>query len=131
MPLTLTRDSILRNLQNRSGAMSHLTNPESTFSRAGETSLSAFGFGVMQGRAKKIGGLTAFAVPLDAVIGASLHVVGGTNWFGRTTSSHLHNIGDGALASAFATAGYRMGETWKETGSIKSGLKTILGTKRA
>jgi hypothetical protein len=82
----------------------------------------------MQGKAKKIGGLTAFGVPLDAVIGVGLHAIGSTGWTG-TASSHLRNIGDGALASAFATAGYRVGETWKETGSIRAGFKTILGTK--
>jgi hypothetical protein len=136
MPLMLTRDSILSRIHNRPSFLSHrtssaigqLTQGESTISRAGEVSLSSFGFGVMQGKAKRIGGLTAFGVPLDAVVGVGLHAVGGTGLAG-SASAHLHNVGDGALASAFATAGYRVGESWKETGSVRAGLRTILGTK--
>jgi len=132
MPLMLkSRDFIFnRSRDSHTGAFNRIADSESTISRAGEVSLSSFGFGVMQGKAKKIGGLTAFGVPLDAVVGIGLHAVAGTGWAGSATG-HLRNVGDGALASALATAGYRVGETWKETGSIRAGLKTIMGTKTA
>jgi hypothetical protein len=79
--------------------------------RTGAVSLSAFTFGVIQGKYQKQGGLVLGGLPVDLLSGAALHVAA-LFGFARDYSSLLHALGDGALATFLATTGYRVGERW-------------------
>jgi len=92
--------------------------------RSSEIALSAFSFGLLQGRFKAQGGLTVFALPVDLLAGATFHVLG---LFSRHYSHHLHAVGDGALASFFTTTGYRVGERWASGGSLIRGMAGMFG----
>ena len=81
---------------------------------------------MLQGRWKDKGGLTAFALPVDLLAGATFHIIG-LFQFARPYAHHLHNLGDGALASFFTTTGYRVGERWGKSGSLKAGISGIFG----
>lgn len=92
--------------------------------RSATVSLSAFTFGLVQGKFKAQGGLTLVGLPVDLLAGAACHVAG---MFSRSYSSHLHAVGDGALASFFTTTGYRVGERWGAGGSLMRGLTGMFG----
>ena len=133
MPLMLTRDSIMSRMGGyRAGARGLLRNADAyarrdlRVTRSAEVSLSAFTFGVLQGRWKDKGGLTAFALPVDLLAGATFHIIG-LFPFARPYAHHLHNLGDGALASFFTTTGYRVGERWGKSGSLRAGISGIFG----
>ena len=117
MALMLTRDNVLAKFGGyRSGATSlihgasamlrHELNPAV---RTGAISLSAFTFGVIQGKYQKQGGLTLAGLPVDMLSGAAFHVVA-LFGFARNYAPLLHAFGDGALATFLATTGYRVGE---------------------
>jgi len=119
MALQLTRDNVLARFGGyRSGATSlihgasamlrHELNPAV---RTGAISLSAFTFGVIQGKYQKQGGLTLAGLPVDMLSGAAFHVVA-LFGFARNYAPLLHAFGDGALATFLATTGYRVGERW-------------------
>jgi len=120
MALQLTRDNVLarfgggfhsgaRGLIHGAGTMiRHELNPAV---RTGAISLSAFTFGVIQGKYQKQGGLTLAGLPVDMLSGAALHVVA-LFGFSRNYAPLLHAFGDGALATFLATTGYRVGERW-------------------
>lgn len=93
--------------------------------RSSEIALSAFGFGLLQGRFKDRGGLTLLGLPVDLLAGATFHLVG---LFGfHQQAHHLRAFGDGALASFFTTTGYRVGERAAASGSIMKGLSGMFG----
>lgn len=94
--------------------------------RSSEVALSSFTFGLLQGRFKAQGGLTVFALPVDLLAGATLHVLGLFN-FARGYTHHLHAFGDGALASFFTTTGYRVGERWASGGGLVRSLGGMFG----
>ena len=94
--------------------------------RSSEIALSSFTCGVVQGRFKDKGGLTVFALPVDLLAGATMHIVG-LFPFARSYAHHLHAFGDGALASFFTTTGYRVGERSARGGSLRAGLAGIFG----
>ena len=94
--------------------------------RSSEVAMSAFAFGVMQGRFKAQGGLTLFALPVDLLAGATFHVLGLLG-FARPYAHHLHAVGDGALASFFTTTGYRVGERWAAGGGLVRSLGGMFG----
>ena len=79
--------------------------------RTGAIALSAFAFGVIQGKYQKQGGLTLAGLPVDMLSGAAFHVVA-LFGFARNYAPLLHAFGDGALATFLATTGYRVGERW-------------------
>jgi hypothetical protein len=79
--------------------------------RTGEIALSAFTFGVIQGRFRAKGGLTLGGLPVDLLSGAAFHVVA-LFGFARPWAHHLHAVGDGALASYLTTTGYKVGDRW-------------------
>ena len=119
MALTLTRDNMLARFGGyRSGASSlihsatsalrHELNPAM---RTGAISLSAFTFGVLQGKYQKQGGLTIAGLPVDMLSGAAFHVVA-LFGFARDYSPFLQAVGDGALATFLTITGYRVGERW-------------------
>lgn len=126
MPLMLTRDSIMNRLgTHRAGARgllqkadSHLRS-DTRVMRTASVSLSAFTFGVLQGRTKG-----KFGLPVDLLAGAAFHVFG---LFSRPYAHILHGLGDGALATFFATTGYRVGERWGEGASLTTSLTGIFG----
>lgn len=95
--------------------------------RSSEVSMSAFTFGLIQGKFKKDGGLTLI-LPVDLLAGAAFHLVG-LFGFAKPYANHLHAIGDGALASFFTTTGYRVGERWGQGGSLMHGLSGMFGDK--
>jgi hypothetical protein len=92
--------------------------------RSATVSLSAFTFGLIQGKFKPQGGLTLMGLPVDLLAGAACHAFG---MFSRNYSQHLHAVGDGALASFFTTTGYRVGERWGAGGSLMRGLTGMFG----
>jgi hypothetical protein len=85
--------------------------------------MAAFVFGTLQGKFKERGGLTLL-LPVDLVAGATFHIFA---LFSHDYASHLQALGDGALASFFCTTGYRVGERWGRTGSLRSGLSGVFG----
>ena len=119
MALQLTRDNVLARYGSRPfgasslihGASSMLRHELNPAVRTGAISLSAFTFGVIQGKYQKQGGLTLAGLPVDMLSGAAFHVVA-LFGFARNYSGLLHAFGDGALATFLATTGYRVGERW-------------------
>ena len=100
------------------------------FVSSAEAGISAFTFGVLQGKFKASGGLTAFGLPVDLLSGLGLHIFGLFN-FAQPYAHHLHAVGDGALASFFTTTGYRVGERWASSGSLTKGMAGMLGDAKA
>ena len=99
--------------------------------RASEIALSSFTFGVLQGKFKASGGLTAFGLPVDLLAGAGFHILG-LFGFAKPYAHHLHAFGDGALASFFTTTGYRVGERWASGGGlIKAVSNGMFGDAKA
>ena len=70
-----------------------------------EVGLSAFGFGVLNGR---YGGAEIFGMPADLATAVGLHVVGFLGLGGRF-GEHIHNFADGAFASFVTTLGRGVG----------------------
>ena len=81
--------------------------------RTAEVGVSAFGFGVLQGR----GGAEIFGVPADLAASLALHAAGFMG-VGGVNSPHLHNFGDGALAAYASNMGRGVGSEWKRTGKL-------------
>lgn len=73
-----------------------------------EVSAASFLFGLAQG---KFGGIEIVGVPIDAIAGIALHIVGFTGVGGRANSRHFHAFADGALASFFNNMGRGVGYT--------------------
>jgi hypothetical protein len=133
MALMLTRDGMMSRLGGyRAGARGLLRGTDSALRRelrsvrSSEIALSSFSFGVLQGRFKDKGGLTFFALPVDLLAGATMHILG-LFPFAKPYAHHLHAFGDGALASFFTTTGYRVGERWARGGGLRAGLSGIFG----
>lgn len=82
--------------------------------RTAVTGSTAFALGMVQGRT---GGVEVMGVPLDLIVGLGGHVAGFMRLGGRH-SDHLHNIGDGGIATYAATMGRSVGNQWKVTGRI-------------
>ena len=108
------------------GRADHYLTKEMKSVRTSEIALSAFSFGLLQGKFKAQGGLTVFNLPVDLLAGATFHVLGLFD-FARGYSHHLHAFGDGALASFFTTMGYRVGERAAAGGSLMHGLAGMFG----
>jgi hypothetical protein len=130
MALMLTRSSIMRRMGGYSGAArglmhrtTSLLHKELAVTRAAEVSMSAFAFGVLQGKFKDRGGLTLL-LPIDLIAGATFHAFA---LFSPDHAHHLRAFGDGALASFFTTTGYRVGERWNKSGSLRAGLSGVFG----
>lgn len=81
-----------------------------TLVRTGEVSAAAFAAGMVQG---KYGVVEVVGVPADLAVGAGLHLAGFLGLGGKM-SSHLHSLGDGALAAYFVTLGKGTGLSMKE-----------------
>ncbi len=133
MSLMLTRSHILDRVgASHSGARGLLRRAdgilkkESRVLRSGEIVLSGFVFGMLQGKYKDQGGAVIKGLPVDLLAGAVFHVLGIVPFF-RTYSHHFSALGDGALASFFTTAGYRVGERWAKGGSLVSGISGVFG----
>lgn len=70
-----------------------------------EVGIVSFGFGFARGR---WGGVDVVGVPADLGAGILAHL-GGYMGFGGKNAEHLHNLGDGALASYLNTLGAGIG----------------------
>lgn len=81
---------------------------ETTF-QAVEVSAMALGFGFVRGRWKG----DMYGIPVDLAGGVVLHAAG--LFGGPKYANHLHNLGDGALASFFTTLGAGLGASHKTT----------------
>ena len=126
--LRLTSGSVMSGLGGyRAGARGLIRHADSMLSkelpiiRSVEVGLSAFTFGMLQGKFHKSGGLT-LGLPVDLIAGAGLHLI---NFFGygKSYSHHLSAIADGALASFFTTTGYKVGQRWGEGAGFVPALK--------
>jgi len=134
MALTLTRYNVLARsgfggfrsgagsmIRSASSMLKHELNPAV---RTGAIALSAFSFGVIQGKYQKQGGLTVVGLPVGLLSGATFHVVA-LFGFARNYAPLLHALGDGALATFLSTTGYRVGERWG--GGTKGFLSAVHG----
>ena len=137
MALMLTRAGVMSRLGGyRAGARSLMSRAdvglrrELRLVRSGEVVLSAFTFGLLQGKYKDRGGAVAWGMPVDLLAGAAFRVIGLIP-FARPYSHHLAALGDGALASFFTTTGYRVGERWAKGGSLSSGIAGLFGDSAA
>ena len=81
-----------------------------------EVGSTAVGFGVINGR---WGGVELVGVPLDLITGGVFHLIG---LFG-VAPDHMHNLGDGALASWLTTLGAGIGDEMRQ----KAGGATASG----
>jgi hypothetical protein len=97
--------------------------------RSAEISLSAFTFGVLQGRFNSKGGLTALGMPVDLLAGGVFHILG-LFQFAKPYAHHLHAVGDGALAAFFSTTGYKVGTRWESGGSLIKGMSGMFGDSK-
>lgn len=70
-----------------------------------EISAAAFGLGYVNGR---YGGLELLGVPLELLLGVGLNLAAHTKLAG-SSSDHLQNLGNGALAVYFSTLGTGLG----------------------
>lgn len=70
-----------------------------------EVSIVSFGFGFGRGR---WGSVDVVGVPADLGVGVLTHIAGFMGLGGKN-AEHLHNLGDGALASYFNTLGSSIG----------------------
>ena len=79
-----------------------------------EVSTAAFAFGLVNGRWNRP---EVVGVPVDALAGMGFHVLG---FFIDKGGEHMHNLGDGALASYLASLGMGVGAKMRlEAGSPK------------
>ena len=113
-----------RLLDLRSRARGILANKEETILkpalRSSGISMTAFGFGVLQGRFADKGGVSLFNVPVDLLAGVAFHALAlFSNGYPQLA---LQAFGDGSLASFFNSAGYRVGDSWRKKGDGISGL---------
>jgi hypothetical protein len=118
MALHLTQSDIIRfkhqaeAMKNRAkAALEKADGAVDTLIRSSEVAVSAFAFGVLQGKFKKQGGVTLLGIPVDLLSGVGFHVLGLAGVGGRN-AHHLHAFGDGALASYFTTLGRGVGASW-------------------
>jgi hypothetical protein len=130
MALTLNRDNVLARFGGyRQGATSLIRSAGSALRnelnpavRTGVVSLSAFGFGVLQGKYQKVGGATWGSLPIDLLAGAVFHTAA-LFGFARNYSPLLHALGDGALATFLTISGYKVGQRWGEGQSLLTSVK--------
>jgi len=121
MALMLTRDNVLARFGGYRGGASGLIHGASSMIRgelsapvrSGVITLTAFSFGIIQGKFHDQKGLVAYGVPVDALAGAVFHAAA-LFGFARNHASLLHALGDGALAAFLATTGYKIGQRWGE-----------------
>jgi hypothetical protein len=139
MALTLTRDNVLARfggggfrsagssmIRSASSMLKHELNPAV---RTGAIALSAFGFGVIQGKYQKQGGLVLAGVPVDLLAGATFHVVA-LFGFARNYAPLMHALGDGALATFLSTTGYSVGQRWSKGASFVSAVHgAVMGSE--
>ena len=109
MSLQITRqdaERLLRTAQNARAsikrAKEHANEAVERVVQTVEVGSTAFGFGIINGR---FNGVEVLGVPLDALTGFGLHALG---FFG-VAPQHLHNFGDGAMASYLTTTGAGIG----------------------
>jgi len=80
-----------------------------TVVQTAEVGLTAFGFGWAKGR---YGSVELMGVPADLLGGLVLHGLGFVS--GGRYHEHLHNLGDGAIASYATTLGFGIGDKMKQ-----------------
>lgn len=109
MSLSITRQDAERLLRQAQSARVAIKRAKETANEAVEqivqtveVSSTAFGFGLINGRWN---GVEVLGVPLDALTALGLHALA---FFG-VAPQHLHNFGDGALASYLTTTGAGIG----------------------
>jgi len=85
---------------------------------AGEIVAGAAAVGVASGRFGPLN-IANTAVPLDAVGGVALHLIG--FWLDSSLSRHLHNLGSGVLAGYATKAGVGLGTSLR----TKAGLSPV------
>lgn len=90
--------------------------------RTGVVSLSAFGFGVIQGKYQKVGGATWGNLPIDLLSGVAFHTAA-LFGFARNYAPLLQALGDGALATFLTISGYKVGQRWGEGQSLLTSVK--------
>jgi len=133
MALHLTQSDIIRfknqaeSMKNRAkAALEKAGDAVDNLIRTSEVAVSAFAFGVLQGKFRKQGGVTLLGIPVDLIAGVGFHALGLAGVGGRN-SHHLHAFGDGALASYFTTLGRGVGQSWGGESGVSGEQKQIAG----
>lgn len=94
-----------------------------------EVQAGAFVGGVIQGKTydtKTKRSATIAGIPVEAAAGTALHIMGVFGLAGDH-SRHLHNVGDGLVASFVTKLGAGIGSEWRERGSITGKKDTAAG----
>jgi len=109
MSLNITRqdaERLLRTAQNARAsikrAKEHANEAVERMVQTVEVGSTAFSFGIINGR---FNGVEVLGVPLDALAAFSMHAIA---FFG-VAPDHMHNFGDGAMASYLTTSGAGIG----------------------
>lgn len=95
-----------------------------TVVRTAEVSGAAFAFGLLQGRLPATK-QKVLGVPVDLGSAVLLHVFGFAG-LGGDYSGHLHNLGDGVLASYTNKQGILLGSEMAKKAALKAGVSGAL-----
>lgn len=106
-------------IRSAGAALRHELNPAV---RTGVVSLSAFSFGVLQGKYQKVGGATWGSIPIDLLSGAVFHTAA-LFGFARNYAPLLQALGDGAIATFLTITGYKVGQRMGEGSNLLTSMK--------
>jgi hypothetical protein len=127
MALNITRsdaERLLKTAQNARAsikrAKEHANEAVDRIVQTVEVGSTAFAFGIANGR---FGGVEVLGVPLDALASFGMHSLA---FFGVATD-HLHNFGDGAMASYLTTTGAGIGRAM----AVRAGAAAPMQQKTA
>jgi hypothetical protein len=116
MPLSITREQIQQLQRRAQTAMARAKtlreeteNAVDTAVQSVEVSAAAFAFGLANGR---WAGAEVVGLPADLAAGMAMHML--AFMLDGESADHLHNFGDGALASYAATVGAGVGKRWRD-----------------
>jgi hypothetical protein len=116
MPLSITKEQIAQLQRRAEGAIARAKSMREEAEHAVDTavqtvevSAAAFAFGLANGR---WAGAEVVGLPADLAAGMAMHAV--AFMLDGESAEHLHNFGDGALASYAATIGAGVGKKWRD-----------------
>jgi hypothetical protein len=119
MPLSITKEQIHQLQRRAESAIARAKSMREEAQYAVETavqsvevSASAFAFGLANGRWS---GAEVIGLPADLAAGMAMHAF--AFMLDGESAEHLHNFGDGALASYAATVGAGVGKKWRDDSS--------------
>lgn len=139
MPFHITREHVRRYGHAAGASTAHMSPAEKTLERQKEQKKewfaqgiaivevggTAFGFGLLQGRRGGMPEIPYIGLSADLFTGLVLHLVGFMGWAGKY-GDHVHNIGNGAIASWAVNQGALFGEKMRKEAEGGSAATTGL-----